>query len=94
MLDVGEGKVFATFEGANGGEFSPDGKLWAMHDTDGTISIWDVPASKGNWPIVLWSLFGFLVGISLCWWQWRRYHRSGQAGSASDSLGAGRVTSL
>jgi hypothetical protein len=94
LLDVETGRVFATFEGWTYGEFSPDGTMWAMHGTDGAINIWDVPAPKGNWPIVLWGLFGFLGGISLCSWLWRRYHRSAQARSDSDSARPDRVTSL
>jgi WD40 repeat protein len=84
LLDVATGRVFATFEGATFGEFSPDGKMWAMHGADGTIKIWDVPAPKSTWGIVLWLLFGLLAGASLCWW-WRRTQRQPQDGADSSS---------
>jgi len=67
LLDIGTGKVFATFEGANGGEFSPDGKLWAMHGTSGTIQIWDVPDRPTSWPILVASIFGLLAAAILFW---------------------------
>jgi hypothetical protein len=65
--------VFATFEGPEGsyGEFSPDGKMWAMHGTDGNIGIWDVLTKKGHWPIVLGSFFMLLVAAGVCW-RWMR----------------------
>jgi WD40 repeat protein len=72
LLDVETGRVFATFEGWTYGEFSPDGKLWAMHGNDGVIRIWDVPAPRGNWPIVLWSCLGLLTAVAITGWWLRR----------------------
>jgi WD40 repeat protein len=71
LLDVETGRVFATFEGAQYGEFSPDGKMWAMHGTDGNIAIWDVPAKKAYWPMVLWGLFTLAAVAGVYWW-WKR----------------------
>lgn len=92
LLNVETGRVFATFEGVYYGEFSPDGKMWAMHGLDGAISIWDVPAQKGDWPIVLWGGFGLLAGASLCWWWWRN-HRNARDRAASASAVADMATS-
>jgi WD40 repeat protein len=92
LLDVETGRVYATFEGAQGGEFSPDGKMWAMHGTDGTIQIWDVPARSGIWPIVLWSIFGLLAAAIICWWLRRTYRRA-QDRADLTSISPGTVAS-
>jgi WD40 repeat protein len=92
LLDVATGKVLATFEGSHYGEFSPDGKMWAMHGTDGTIQIWDVPARSGIWPIVLWSIFGLLAAAIICWWLRRTYRRA-QDRADLTSISPGTVAS-
>jgi WD40 repeat protein len=76
LLDLETGRVYATFEGAHSGEFSPDSKMWAMHATDGSIAIWDVPAKKGYWPIILWSLSGMLALAIM--YSWLRRARQAQ----------------
>jgi WD40 repeat protein len=72
LVDVETGRVFATFQGTHSGTFSPDGKSWAMRGTDGTIQIWDVPAPRGNWPIVLWLCLGLLITVAITTWWWLR----------------------
>jgi WD40 repeat protein len=92
LLDVETGRVYATFEGAQGGEFSPDGKMWAMHGTDGTIQIWDVPARSGGWQIVLWSIFGLLAAAIICSWL-RRTPKGAQDRGDLRSISSGTAAS-
>jgi WD40 repeat protein len=87
LLDLHTGKVIAAFQGALGGEFSPDGKSWAMHGTDGTIQIWDVPGLPSNWPILLmlWAI-GLALAAVVYGWLKRTFWSRRQSASAESSI--------
>jgi WD40 repeat protein len=67
LWQVETGAELAAFSGCTKAVFSPDSKLLATFDEEGTVRLWDVPSVAPIWLILASGVALWLLGVGIAW---------------------------